>query len=197
MLLCYVDGKFVKPEDAKLPLSDLIIQRGVGVFEVIASQNLRPLLLTPHMNRFIKSAKSSGIANIPDLEFMKNIVREGILKVNQDVRVKIYLTGGDFFDESKGCFTNPRFFAIFEEAGFLTPEEFNKGVNLYPVPFGRDDPTVKSVDYRTTYKLPADSYEILYCPEGEITEAGHSTFFLVLKNNIGMRICFFYRYSLW
>ena len=48
MFLCYIDGKFVKPEEAKLPLSDLIIQRGVGVFEALASHNLKPLMLTPH-----------------------------------------------------------------------------------------------------------------------------------------------------
>ena len=66
ILLCYIDGKFVKPEEACLPLSDLIIQRGVGVFEAFASFNGKSLMLTPHMNRFIASAKSSGIENLPD-----------------------------------------------------------------------------------------------------------------------------------
>ena len=58
MFLCYIDGKFVKPEEAKLPLSDLIIQRGVGVFEALASHNLKPLMLTPHMTRFIQRTAS-------------------------------------------------------------------------------------------------------------------------------------------
>ncbi len=132
MFLCYIDGKFVKPEDAKLPISDLIIQRGVGVFEALASHNLKPLMLTP-----------------PDVEFMKNIVREGIKKIGHDVRVRTFLTGGDNFDSEKNCFTEPRFFAIFDEANFLTPEDFERGVILEPVPLGRDDPSVKSVDYRS------------------------------------------------
>lgn len=183
MFLCYIDGKFVKPEDAKLPISDLIIQRGVGVFEALASHNLKPLMLTPHMTRFVNSAKSSGIANIPDVEFMKNIIREGIKKIGRDVRVRTFLTGGDNFDSEKNCFTEPRFFAIFDEANFLTPEDFERGVILEPVPLGRDDPSVKSVDYRMTFKLPAGVSDVLYCPNGEITEAGHSNFYLVLKDD--------------
>ena len=180
MLLCYIDGKFVKPEEAVLPLSDLIIQRGVGVFEAFASFNGKPLMLTPHMNRFAASAKSSGIENIPDVEFMKNVVREGIAKLGRDARIRTFLTGGDYFDGEKGCFPEPRFFVIFDEAGLITPDEKEHGVILEPVSFGRDNPDVKSVDYRATYKMPSGAYEILYCPNGEITEGGHSTFFLVL-----------------
>lgn len=180
--LCFIDGTFVKPEEAKLPLSDLIIQRGVGVFEAFASFNLKPLMLTPHMTRFIASAQSSGIANIPDVEYMKGIVREGIAKIGHDVRIRTFLTGGDYFDAEKGNFPEPRFFVIFDEAGLITPEERERGVILEPVNFGRDNPEVKSVDYRATYQMPAGAYEILYCPNGEITEGGHSTFFLVLKD---------------
>ena len=182
MLLCFVDGKFVKPEEASLPLSDLIIQRGVGVFEALATFNLKPLMLTPHMTRFINSAKSSGIENIPDVEYMKGVIREGIAKLGRDVRVRTFLTGGDEFDTEKGCFPKPRFFAIFDEAGYLTPEEFEKGWTLEPVPLGRDDPSVKSVDYRMTFKLPAGVKDVLYCPNGEITECGHSNFYLVLTD---------------
>ena len=178
-----MNGEFLKPEDAKLPMSDLIIQRGVGVFEAFASFNLKPLMLTPHMTRFMKSAKDSGIENVPDVEYIKNIIREGISRIGHDVRIRTFLTGGDYFDSEKGCFPEPRFFVIFDKAGLTTPEEREHGVMLEPVSFGRDNPEVKSVDYRATYKMPSGAYEILYCPNGEITEAGHSNFFLVLNEN--------------
>ena len=184
MLLCFVDGKFVKGEDAVLPMSDLIIQRGVGVFEAFASFGGKCLMLTPHMERFIASAKSSGIANIPDMEYMKSVVREGIAKVGRDVRVRTFLTGGDDFDTEQGCFPKPRFFVIFDDAGLLSEEAKKKGVVLEPVAFGRDHPDVKSVDYRATYKMPKEAYDILYCPNGEITECGHSNFFLIYGDRI-------------
>jgi len=58
---------------------------------------------------------------------------------------------------------------------------YDKGVLLLPVDGGRHIPGVKSVDYMfsyTGYGKRHDAYEILYCPDGEITEAAHSTFFL-------------------
>ena len=184
ILLCFIDGKFVKPEEAVLPLSDLIIQRGVGVFEAFASFGQKPLMLTPHINRFIASAKSSGIENLPDIEYMKGVVREGIAKIGRDVRIRTFLTGGDYFDTEKGCFPEPRFFVIFDDVGLIPPEAKERGVILEPVSFGRDNPEVKSVDYRATYKMPREAYDILYCPNGEITECGHSNFFLICGDKI-------------
>ena len=182
-ILCYVDGKFVEPENAKLPISDLIIQRGVGVFEALASINLKPLMLTPHMERFMNSAKSLGIVNYPDVEDMKKIIREGIAKIGRDVRVRTFLTGGDSFDKESGTFKNPRFFVLFDDPEFLTQEEFEKGKILHPVYFRRDEPSIKSTNYHTTFQMPPEAFDVLYCPDGEITEAGHSNFFLVFKNN--------------
>ncbi len=183
IFLSYFDGKFVEPEEAKLPVSDLIIQRGVGVFEALASINLKPLMLTPHMERFMNSAKSLNMVNLPDVELMKKVVREGIAKVGRDVRIRTFLTGGDTFDKTTGTFPEPRFFVLFEDAEFTTPEEFEKGKILEPIHNGRLEPSVKSTNYQTTFGIPEEAYDVLYCPDGEVTEAGHANFFLVLKNN--------------
>ena len=185
MYLCYIDGKFVTQEDAKLPVSDLIIQRGVGVFEAIATHGLKSLMLTPHLERLLNSAKKTGITNLPDIEFMKKIIREGISKIGKDTRVRPFITGGDKFNEKENAFTEPRFFIIFDELGYIKPEEYENGITLDPVSYGCDDPSIKSVDYRSTYLMNSDNAtEILYCPNGEITESGHGTFFLVVDNKL-------------
>ena len=187
MELCYIDGRFLPLNDAKLPVTDLIIQRGVGVFEVIATHNGRPLLLTPHLERLAKSAESSRIVSGPSFDDMKRVIREGVSRASDNgtaIRVKAYLSGGDTFDEIKG-FTNPRFFVIFEEQTLPPKEAYENGVVLEPLPYGRDDPSVKSVDYRSSYALSqSGAFEVLYCPDGEITETGHSSFFLVINGKI-------------
>ncbi|MBQ9564199.1 MAG: aminotransferase class IV family protein [Synergistaceae bacterium] len=190
MELCYIEGRFVPLREARLPLTDLIIQRGVGVFEVIATHKGRALLLTPHLERLRRSAERSRIRVKLSTEEMKEIIREGVRQAGEDIRVKAYLSGGDEFDEEKG-FVEPRFFVIFEEQDLPPKEAYEKGVTLEPLPYGRDDPTVKSVDYRSSYALSQGedggrAFEVLYCPDGEITEAGHSTFFLVMDG--GRRI---------
>ena len=51
---------------------------------------------------------------------------------------------------------------------------------MEPINEGRGTPSVKSVDYRRTYALTQDgAFEVLYCPDGEITESAHSSFFMV------------------
>ena len=185
LLLCYIDGRFVKADEAKLPVTDLIIQRGIGVFEVIATYDNRPLLLTPHLERLKASAASAKIKFDLDLNNLKNIIKDGIAQAGGEIRVKVYLTGGDEFDEIKGEFINPRIFILFERLEVPSLEQYEHGVVLEPVAFGRKDPTVKSVDYRSSYMLTQpDAYEVLYCPDGEITETGHSTFFLILNNKL-------------
>jgi len=175
----------VSQESAKLPVTDLIIQRGVGVFEVIATYNSRPLLLTPHLERLKASADSAKIKFNLDLNNLKNIIRDGIKQAGGEVRVKVYLTGGDDFDELKGEFINSRLFILFERLEVPSQEQYEKGVTLEPVAYGRKDPTVKSVDYRSSYMISQpDAYEVLYCPDGEITETGHSSFFLVVNNKL-------------
>ncbi len=179
MYLCYIDGEFVAPENAKLPVSDLIIQRGVGLFEAIATHGLKSLMLTPHVERLLNSAAKTGIVNLPSAEFIKNVIREGLAKIGRDARVRPFITGGDEFDAKAGAFTKPRFFVIFDELGYVKPEEYENGAVLDPVPYGRDDPAIKSVDYRSTFLMSEKAMEILYCPNGEITESGHGNFFMI------------------
>lgn len=188
MELCHIGGRFVRVDEACIPVSDLIVQRGVGAFEAISTHGGRPLMLTPHLERLIESAARSRIRVPLSVDEMKAIVREGIARVrgegDDEVLARPYLTGGDVFDPREG-FTRSRFFVLFDRIDPQDPELFERGVTLDPVPFGRDDPSVKSVDYRATYSsLREDSQDVLYCPDGEITEAGHSTFFLVLGGQL-------------
>ena len=183
MKLCYINEKFVPPAEAVLPVSDLMIQRGVGVFETIGTYEKRPLMLTPHLERLLAGAERSRIRPALSLEAMRDVVREGIARLGEELQVKVYLSGGDVFDPEEG-FVSPRFFAVFERLALPAPELYETGVELEPLDEGRENPDVKSVDYRATYALSPGAFEVLYCPDGEITEAGHSSFFLVRNGTL-------------
>lgn len=178
MELCYIGGRFVSPKQAVLPVSDLMIQRGVGVFETIGTYEKRPLMLTLHLKRLLAGAERLRMRPPLSLEAMRDIVREGISRLDRELQIKIYLSGGDLFESGKG-FVSPRFFALFERLALPAPELYETGVALEPLDEARETPEVKSVDYRSAYTLSPDVFEVLYCPRGEITEAAHSSFFLV------------------
>lgn len=184
--LCYMDGAFRPLNEATLPVSDLIIQRGVGVFESIPTVNGRPLCMTAHIERLIVSAKASTIEFPVAPDAMKSIIREGLALLagaepGRETLIRPYITGGDDFDELRG-FRRPRFFILFENANRPPRELYEKGVLLWPLDMARRSPETKSVDYMTSYSLEArenGAFEVLYCPGGEITEGAHSSFFLV------------------
>lgn len=185
MKLCYMNGKFVPPSEALLPVSDLLIQRGIGVFETISTYKKRPLMLTPHLERLLTGAKNSYIHPPLGISEMRDIIREGINQLDEELSIKVYLSGGDIFDRAKG-FTHSRFFVTYDMLELPPREFYEKGIRLEPIDEGRNDPSTKSVDYRKAYALsPHDEHtEILYCPEGEITESAHSSFFLYLNGTL-------------
>ena len=181
-----MDGVFRPLNETKLPVSDLIIQRGVGVFESIPTVDGRPLCMTAHIERLLVSANASTIDLPVAPDEMKSIIREGLSRLarmepGRETLIRPYITGGDDFDELKG-FLHPRFFILFENANRPPKELYEKGVLLWPLDMARRSPETKSVDYMTSYSLEArenGAFEVLYCPGGEITEGAHSSFFLV------------------
>lgn len=185
MSICYINGTFMPMEEASLPVSDFIILRGVGVFESICTFHRRPLMLTPHLERLASSAEGACMAMPMPLEDIRRAILEGISKMTGDCMVRPFITGGDTFHQ--GCFPATRLFILFEKVQKPAPEIYDKGVYLVPVDRARHSPDVKSVDYMSSYKEYSrhdDAYEILYCPDGEITEAAHSTFFLYKEETL-------------
>ncbi|MDI9370391.1 MAG: class IV aminotransferase [Synergistaceae bacterium] len=179
MSLCYMDGEFMPKERATLPVTDYIILRGVGVFESISTFRRRPLMLTPHLERLANSSDSASMTLPLSIEEIKEVIREGISRMTEDCLVRPYITGGDI--SISGTFPAARLFILFEKVQKPAPEVYSNGVLLCPVDGGRHIPGIKSIDYMLSYSGFAkheDAFEVLYCPDGEITEAAHSSFFL-------------------
>ena len=62
MALYYMDGAFVPAEEAVLPVTDLIILRGYGVFDFLRTYGGVPFHLEAHVRRLLNSAKLIGIS---------------------------------------------------------------------------------------------------------------------------------------
>ena len=184
MSICYYNGKFSPITECALPLTDMAIQRGVGAFETIRIYEGAPFAMTQHLERLDGSAAGSGIMAEPIIKRLPEIIREGIAlpdNKNFDGLVKPYITGGDV--NNKGSFPNPRFFVIFDEVHKPTDDEKRNGIALEPNHVARPFPLIKSTNYLfgliPLSKAQRGNFETLYItPEGEITEAMSSNFFL-------------------
>lgn len=183
MAFCYIDGQFMDIKDARLPVTDLALQRGVAVFDSIRSYAGRPFAMAPHLERLFESARLSGIACAFSEEEIGGIVREGLFRMPGDGLAKVFLTGGDV--EEFGSFPRPRLLVLFSEVAPPPEEFFTKGAALSILPEERSLHRVKSINYMIPCINHAPgTFEPLYCGGGEITESATSSFFAVAGNNL-------------
>ena len=147
MSLCYMNDKFAPVSECTLPVSDLVIQRGVGAFESIRLYDGRPFAMSLHLERLANSVKDSGIEADAILSKLPELIREGIRQPGcpHDGLAKPFITGGDV--NNKGHFPQPRFFILFEDVHKLTDDEKKQGIALEPNRVDRPYPLVKSINY--------------------------------------------------
>jgi branched-chain amino acid aminotransferase len=189
MSICYLEGAFRPTKECALPVTDLAITRGVGVFDSLRSFGGKPFALEEHMKRLEESALRIGIAVGDTVDRIKQSIADGLKRSDcpdgGSCVVKSYITGGDAND--LGMFPNPRYFIIFDEAVPLADEEYRTGIALLPTPEARPYPTIKSINYLIGIMQSAgrpDVRECLYCPGGEITETLKSSFFAYIGGTL-------------
>lgn len=191
MVICYYNGKFAPMPECALPMTDLAIQRGVGTFETIRIYDGVPFAMAQHLERLAGSTEGAGIKAGAIIAKLPEIIREGLARPEikgYDGVVKPYITGGDVND--KGTFPTPRFFVVFDENIHKpTNEERKNGIALEPNRVARPYPLIKSTNYLFGFiplsKASQTNFESLYItPEGEITEAMSSNFFLCKEGKL-------------
>jgi branched-chain amino acid aminotransferase len=163
----------------------MAIQRGVGVFDSLRTLDGKPLALSLHLDRLENSLADAGIALPARRDEIEAVVREGISRMNEETAIRIYVTGGDL--DSGGTFPAPRWFVLFESMHRPDASAARQGITLSPLPHERPLPLLKSINYMAAFvekRVHPEAYEILYCPEGEITEATSSNAFMVIDGKI-------------
>src|SRR5690606_5422922 len=91
----YVDGEFVSSSDAALPVIDLAILRGYGVFDFLRTYGGKPFHLDEHLQRLRRSAALIDLEIPWAHEEIKAIVIETIARNNlPECNVRILVTGG-------------------------------------------------------------------------------------------------------
>ena len=96
----FINGEYVPFNQSAVPVSDLIIQRGYGIFDFFLVRKQVPRFLSFHLDRFLKSAALLGLDLSYTKEELADIVQYLIKKNNiQNSSVKMLLTGGISADD--------------------------------------------------------------------------------------------------
>lgn len=184
MATYYVNGEYVDAASAVLPVGDLGIVRGYGVFDLGRTYGRIPFRLREHIERLHRSAAQIELALPWSVDELEAIALETLAR-NPDIvdaAIRIVVTGGEsasyLMPEEK-----PSLFVMVTQLNLPAPELFQQGASLVTIAGDRYLPTVKSVNYIGAIMAMkkakrAGAVEALYVSaDGSITECTTSNFF--------------------
>lgn len=186
--ISYINEKFVTIEQAVIPINDLGIQRGYGVFDFLRVAGDKPLFIDDHLDRFYYSAKVMRLKIKQERIELKSIIQELINtnKLNHS-GIRLILTGGESVDGY--IISEPRL-SIIQQSLKPPPDKLpDTGIMLVSNEYQRQLPHVKTTDYLMAIWLQPwmkekNADDILYHHNGYISECPRSNFFMITKKNI-------------
>ena len=186
-LYCYANNQIKSIENAGVPISDLLVQRGYGIFDFLRVAYHQPLFLDDHLDRFFNSAAAMRLPINESKEEIKKIVATLIEKNNLEFAgIRLLIAGGDAPDGY--TITQPHLIII-EQALAQPSQQFSaKGIHLASYQYQRQLAEVKTTDYLMAIWLQPwmknkGADDILYYQDASITECPRSNIFMVTNEN--------------
>ena len=185
---CYFNGDLVPYDRIRLHVSDLLFQRGYGVFDYFRSRSGSVLWLEDYTERLFTSVELSGIKTDLDKDQFKSVIHD-LQDMNNlaNGAFKVLVSGGN--SENLDSVTGRPNIIVLNLAWTPPPEEtFTRGVNLILDRYVRPNPEVKTLFYFNRLKLQNklrefNAVDVLYHTD-RISEASRANLFFVKNGRI-------------
>lgn len=188
---CFLNGKIVPVEEARVSVLDIGLLRGYGIYDGIPAINGKPFRFADHWSRFLSGAHALNL-NVPITEEKAERVVKELLEKNgmmKRANVRFILTGGKTISGIEYEFEHPTFYIITEKWEKIPDEIYNEGAKLITFRNLRQMPEIKTIDYIRAvnlqdFKKTEKALEILYTYDGEVLECATSNIFLIKDKTI-------------
>ena len=186
----YVNGEFVPAEHASLPLNDLGIVRGYGVFDLWRTYDGTPFHQPEHLQRFAHSAEQINLTLPWAASELSALIDETVARNRLDnVSIRVVATGGPASDymTPQG---EPSLVIMVTPAPIYPEAQYTEGCKAITVEMIRERPTVKSLNYIGAIVAVGEAkeqgaIEALYrTADNHITEGTRANFFLFKGNRL-------------
>jgi branched-chain amino acid aminotransferase len=181
----YCDGVFVPASEARIPVDDLALLRGFGVFEFLRTYNGKPFCLDEHLARLERSARLISLALPMGIGEIKALVHRTLEKnAHPESNIRIVVTGGsspDFITPTGNSRRVVMVTRLMEHPAWWV----EKGVEIVTVRVPRFMPEAKSVAYVQAVVALGNAkaggaVEAVYVDqEGQVFEGTTSNLFIV------------------
>ncbi len=143
----YIDGKFVEASKAVIPVNDLALLRGYGVFDFLRTYGQKPFCVEEHLLRLKNSARLIGLPFPWKVDEVIEIVNQTLSRNHHaESNIRIIVTGGpsgDFITPGDA----PRLLILAGELSYYPPEWYSRGVKVITVLGRRSIPGAKTINY--------------------------------------------------
>ena len=147
MEVYYVDGDFISADRAAIPVNDLAILRGFGVFDFLRTYGGRPFHLRDHLQRLKHSAEQISLPCPWSVSALEEIVEQTLQRNSHpESNIRIVVTGGpseDFITPGQ----QPRLIVMVSALIVMPAEWYAQGVKIITESLERLMPGAKSIDY--------------------------------------------------
>ncbi len=184
----YVNGSFVKKENAFIHVNDIGLLRGYAVFDYLKTYHGKPFRLEDHLHRLQNSARYIGL-KIPKTNKEISDICYRLLETNgfKESNIRIVVTGGVGIDsKTKG---EPALIITCEPRIVLDKMFYTDGIKIKTVKgkreitFSKTCNYISAIDYISLYKNEGFN-EVLYVLDGRILECTSSNIFLIKGNKL-------------
>jgi branched-subunit amino acid aminotransferase/4-amino-4-deoxychorismate lyase len=151
--ICYFNGDLVPFRDLQLHVSDLLFQRGYGVFDFFRSREGRIPWLEDYVERLYNSLELSAIETDLDRVQFTSLIHELQQKNGlANGAFKVIVSGG-YSDNLESAIGQANLVILNIPWNRPPEESYEKGVNLISEEFVRPNPDVKTLYYFNTLRL--------------------------------------------
>ena len=182
-MYCILNGKLIPVDQAFLPVNDLALLRGYGIFDFFRLTNGVPLFMDDHLSRFYHGAAKARLTVDFDQQTLKVQILELIGRNAMPVSgIRIVLTGGTGAGAYK--IGKPNLIVTQEPIHFPTKDMYENGVKLITHDYLRDLPDVKTINYMTGIWMQSEierqgAFDVLYVHLNSVHELTRSNLFIV------------------
>jgi branched-chain amino acid aminotransferase len=187
-MISYINGQFIDSSIAAIPVNDLGLQRGYGVFDFLRVKGQHPLFLQQHIDRLYRS--------LDHMRLHVSYTKEELIQIIQSLidqnklshsGIRITVTGG----ASPDGYTPVEPHIIVVQQPIPEPPNtiLTTPYTLVTYPYRRQLPEVKTTDYLMAIWLQPwikeqGAQDVLYHSNGWVSECPRSNFFIVTKENV-------------
>ena len=180
----YINGEILSQEKAQIPVYDLGLLRGLGIFDFFRVLKGVPVFVEDHIDRLEHSMAMVGFdTGLTRADWIRMFYQ--LIEANQVDRAgfRVVVTGG-FSDDGYSIPAKKNVYMMLHHLPASDPKQYEHGVEVMTSHYRRDTPEAKTTVYIESMKMQpalkkAGAFEVLFHWKGVISECSRCNIFFI------------------